>query len=98
MAKPNPKHTRAQLLEMIDTQAILRRLVKCAKGTEVMTGEQLRAAFGLLDRTLPAIKMTEGQVTHDFNGNPDEISNAQLAAIVAAHSRDDAPGATASTH
>ena len=94
----NPKAmNRAQLMARIDSQRILDRMQACALGNEEMTNEELRAALALLARTFPEIKQSQSEVT-TFDGDPNAISNDQLAAIVAAHSRDDAPGEKASTH
>jgi hypothetical protein len=97
MNKPKGRLSREGLLKIIDTEAILRNLLACAKGERLMTPEQLRAASMLLARSMPEIRQAETTVT-TFDGNPDEISNAELAAIIAAHSSDDAPGKAKRPH
>ena len=70
--------TRKALVEMIDTHAILERLLACARGTVEMSAESLRAAEMLLKRSMPEIRMTESKAEHTFNGDPASITNGAI--------------------
>lgn len=97
--KPRSQPSRDALLNLIDTIKIVKRVQKHVMGTlkEPMTDSQLRAAGMLISRTFPEVRHSSAEVT-TFNGDPNEISNAELAAIISAHSGADAPGKKESTH
>ena len=98
--------SRAELLKRIDTDAILKRLHESTLKQLVFTEEgqtacpmdanQIRIAEMLLKRTLPEIRISAPTQESDFDGDPANVTNAQLAAIIASASSDhatrEAPG------
>lgn len=79
-------------MERIKTKRIIDKLVRnTLADEEIMTAGQLRSAELLLKRTLPEIRVTESTVDV-FNGDPAEITNAQLLAIIAGNRGRDAAG------
>ena len=104
---PPGTKTRAQLLAIIDSDAILKRLHESALArletdsegnTEPcpMDANQIRIAEMLLKRTLPEIRISAPTQESDFDGDPANVTNAQLAAIIASASSDHAPREKAS--
>ena len=91
------KLSRAELLDLVDTEAIINKVVKHCKATDdLMTANQLKGAEMLLRRTLPEIRISAPTQESDFDGDPANVTNAQLAAIIASASSDHAPREKAS--
>jgi hypothetical protein len=86
-------------MSKIKTGEILDRLSRHLAGDVELTQTQIRAAEILLRRSFPEItqQLIEQKVTHEFNGDPASLSNAQLAAIVSRASGGDAAGAEEGT-
>ena len=91
MSSRGPK-SRQAIIDLIDTDGIVRRLGQAALGENEVTGESLRAADILLRRSLPEVRMTESKLEHTFDGNPASITNEQLLEIIAGDSGQDATG------
>lgn len=62
---------------------IINRLHKCVQGTIKMTATQVNAARILLAKAVPDLRSVEVTGTIEYDGNPDSITNQQLATIIA---------------
>ena len=80
--------SRDALIALIDSDALIKRLQAFALGTTIkgkpveMSSEQVRAAFGLLARTIPEVKQVLQDTNHNFNGDHSELATAAIIAEI----------------
>jgi hypothetical protein len=106
--KPPGMMTRAQLIDLIDTQGLLVRILTHCKAPQYVQGEdeeqihnpalmsanQLKGADMLLRRSLPEVRFVEQTTDVTVNGDPASLSTGDLISLIASASSGDGAGKT----